>query len=233
MDDLLWARRWKRVLTYLKAGALAAVIVLMAAAIDTLHEMQKLEADVRAQLAQAPAVVASLNARLDHLQGKVDGSLQNVNAILLQAGLAADQARLASRDQREYARKFDAKLDETLAGVNKAVVSVTGDLHSTTEDVHATLVTLPELVRTLNESVQSIDKRVNDPVVSRTLEGLAGAAEQTAKTMAHVDAVTANVEKMSDDAQESFHKTMHPSRWQVARGSMLTGLKLLVSAKPW
>lgn len=233
MDDLLWARRWKRVLTYLKAGLLVTAIGAVGCAGYAAYEASFAIRDSRTVMGEAIALTVSANARFESVQGDLHGTSQNVNAILLQAGLAADQARLASRDQREYARRFDAKLSAIADSADVAIRSASADIHQSTLDVHEVLKDMPATVTGINDMVTTSNRMLSDPNIGGSFNAIRLTAERSMSAMSHIDAIASNVEKMSDDAQGSFHKTMHPTRWQVARGSMLTGLKLLVSAKPW
>lgn len=229
MDELLWARRWRRVMTYLKAGALASIIAVCVSLVWLLYDARNAASVVDRK---TDAVAASLDARAQHLQDKLDGTFQNANAILLQAGLAADQARLASQDQREFAKQLDQKLLALADRADMSLTQVTGDLHQTSHDLHETLVTLPPLTRSLTATVDSANALLADPNIPRTLKGLADTTDQTAATMREVTKTSANVAKMSQDVEEALYGRLHPKKRTIVLNTVWTLVKLGVSAAP-
>jgi hypothetical protein len=196
---------------FLKLSACFSLIALGLLFLQVRQETKQTGLEARQVLAETHALVVDTRK-------KVDDTSSNLNAILIQAGLAADQARLASIEQREYLKLLNTNLDKTFAHANMVLIqaqTTLAQVGDTTqkvgEDVHgtseATIVALKELVPLLAQAratLESAQKRVDDPAITSTLQ-------QVDATMKAVTGTLQNVEKMSVNVEKRVQQLMKPA----------------------
>jgi len=189
----------------------------------------------RAQLGVTAARVElsnSLAAVVKHNQEKVDGTLQNVNAILLQTGLAADQARRVSQEQHDFLLRLDKQVLAAVPVAQGQIVRVSDDLHGVVQSLQTSLAPVPALLTSLRETVDKTGKLADNPDIPRALTALADATENANKTLAHVDGVATHLEAMSADADKSLHHTLNPTKKSLIFGAAWSIVKVAAGLAP-
>ena len=168
--------------------------------------------------------VRDADAAVQESQKRLADTSQNLNAALLQVGLATDEARRASMEQRQYwnrisretiglisdARATVRQTGSDIDGVAADVHGFAGDLHGVAGDLHevagATLNSLNGLAPLLdqgNRTLVTANTLLADPDITKSLKSLADSSQNVAAT-------TANVEKMSEDVQKRIHQMTQP-----------------------
>ena len=164
------------------------------------------------------------DAVVKETQRRVEDTSQNLNAALIQVGLATDEARRASVEQRQYwnrisretiglisdARTTVRQTGSDIDGVAADVHGFAGDLHGTAGDVHevagaavASLKGLAPLLEQGNRALGTANTLLADPDITRSIKGLVDSSQNVAAT-------TANVEKISEDVQKRVHQLTQP-----------------------
>jgi uncharacterized membrane protein YdfJ with MMPL/SSD domain len=142
-------------------------------------------------------------------QVRLKDTSQNLNAILLQTGLAADEARRASVEQRQYLDTIAKKTidvltqtQSTIAQLGDTTQKVGGDVHTMSEATVTAVDSLPSLLEQANKTLQATEKVIADPNIPRTFENvnkvsesLAVTADNVAKTSDHIEKKVAQLVK--------------------------------------
>lgn len=123
-----------------KVAISALIIVATAFFIPVLPQISHLIVSVDKQ-------VNALGDFLNKDPRGIQGTFSNLNAILVQTGLAADELRVAAQTQEKYWNKTSKDLNDTIAKVDLLLES--GD--QTTKTLNLTLTTLNSAVSQLND----------------------------------------------------------------------------------
>ena len=178
---------------------------------------------------------------LSKLSDDLHGTSQNLNALLIQAGLTADQARLAAQEQRAYwaknsleTHKLLTHADEMVKHLDQISVIVGMDLHEQVSrngaGLTANLVDLQTGIRNISNAADDLDRTVlhlnssmyqADPFVTATLTNLN-------VTSANISSTSENVAATSKDIRDKVHQLTRPAKWYMAVGGMVleTGAKI-------
>jgi uncharacterized protein YoxC len=186
----------KNILTVaLKAGEVSALIAV------SLFLFQ-----LRSTVQHADAVLDQVKATTVELQARADGTSQNLNAILIQAGLAADQARLASIEERQYLRAISKETFQVLASAKETVDTLSGTLKSTGQDLHSVSISLVATTGHLNDlldqgntTLRTANGVIGDPAVPQTLQNLQKASLETARATASLAGAASDIQKKVHD----------------------------------
>jgi len=161
--------------------------------------------------------VHDTDAAVREAQKRVADTSQNLNAALLQVGLATDEARRASVEQRQYwnrisretiglisdARGTVRQTGSDINGVARDLHDVAGDLHSVAGATMSSLNGLGPLMDQGTGALGAAKTLLADPDITKALKNLADSSQSVAAT-------TANVEKMSEDVQKRVHQMTQP-----------------------
>lgn len=109
--------------------------VTLPAADATIHSFDTTAKAATAAVNASAGVMTQAAAVSKNLNRRITDTSENLNAILLQAGLAADQLQEASREQKKYFEHISADTDSTLKALNLGANS----LNTNMEDVHKLL----------------------------------------------------------------------------------------------
>jgi hypothetical protein len=187
------------------------------------------------------AVSASTSA-ISTLAQNTDKQLNGTSAqhgtdgAIFAAKKAIDDVRagsvLASRQEVKYfatlqtntdaiVSRVNGNMDElkfTMKSLNDSQLQIAKDAHETFGNVNVSLLRLPPLLDQGTKTLGSAQHLFDDPSIPFTLQHLAS-------TSAHVDDISGSMVKVSastalaaQDAQESFHKWLHPSRKEIVWG---------------
>lgn len=133
---------------------------------------------------------------------KVDDTSSNLNAILIQAGLAADEARQASIEQHAYLAQMNKNLDQTFSEINLTIAQVRdttqkvgGDVHETSQATVNALNGLPPLLNQADKTLQATEKVITDPHIPATLNQIDQTMTAVTGTMQNVEKTTGHIEK--------------------------------------
>ncbi len=153
---------------------------------------------------------------------------QNVNAILLQTGLAADQARLAAAEQRQYWNATAKQTDLTVRAVRQLIDRTDRQLNDSLlpgVESNSTQVSAAAEVslEALAHSADVLTKQLNDPHVASLAAHLDGSAQNVEETTAHLSAASADIEV-------KVHQMTRPASFALRVGKTLIGIGAQVGA---
>jgi ABC-type transporter Mla subunit MlaD len=162
--------------------------------------------EVRQTGIEARAMITETRALVADARSKVDDTSSNLNAILIQAGLAADQARQASVEQRDYLKQLNGNLDRTFSHVNELLAqaqdttqTVGGDVHQISQATVTALNGLPPVLDQANKTLAASEKVISDPNIPATVAEVNKSMVAVTGTMQNVEKTTAHVEKKVDE----------------------------------
>lgn len=179
--------------------------------------------ELRNAVRETQVVVRDADAAVKESQRRITDTAQNLNAALIQVGLATDEARRASMEQRQYwnqisketiglitdARATMRKTETSIDGVSTEVHSVAGDIHGFASDLHGvagaavtSLESVPPVLEQGSRTLESANALLTGPELTGSVKDLAEASR-------HLDGTVANVEMMSADIQQRLHKTLN------------------------
>jgi hypothetical protein len=161
------------------------------AGIFLLVTLGMLALQARNTLRQADALMSDATTRLDDTS-------RNANAILIQAGLAADQARLVSIEQRRQLSAISKRALVLLDHADNLLVTATGTVDKLGVDTDASLKEIPQVMRDLDASIKTFNETAADPNIKKTLANVASTTQHTSETMAHVEKAADGVQKRVD-----------------------------------
>lgn len=198
-----------------------------------LLELRQVAKGVEAETAALQKVTVDADAAVLDIQGQVTGVRQNLNAVLIQLGLTADEARRASIEQRTYWKQIGAESVIAVRHADGLIVAATDtinrtgdDLHGVTTGVQFDLQTLDKVLLDLEAVAANADRNLaNNPDLPRALKSAADGMEQINRT-------TANLEQTSADVRDRVHALTHPKpqKWFIAVGEKLLDLAYKVKA---
>lgn len=151
-------------------------------------------------------VVRDADALVKEANTRMVGTSQNLNALLIQAGLAMDNVRRASESQKAVSTKTLALLDSAnalLLHTQKNTDEIT--LH-TVQAMDGVKPVLAQLTLTL----QDVNKLVSDQNIPLILGNLNDTSKQAVLTMQHTDETMSHVDAMTGEAQGWLHKELKP-----------------------
>ncbi len=161
------------------------------------------------------------DAAIKDVQRRLDDTSQNLNAALIQAGLATDEARRASVEQRQYWSRISQETialigdaDRTVNGLNETQAGVGRDFHGTSQEAEAALKEVAPLLRELQGTAARANSLVGDPNIGRSIQSFASSAENLDRTMVSVAGV-------AHDVQARVHDLTKPRKWVVTVGEKL------------
>lgn len=139
--------------------------------------------DAHEAIREATATAQAAKVALVDTRKEIKGTMQNTNAILIQAGLASDEVRRAAISQRRYwddnSKKFGILLDKTETLVAKATEA--------TEHIDAeTVASLKELqvsLRGVTSAMAKVEALAANPDNAATQASMREAMEETASSM--------------------------------------------------
>lgn len=157
----------------------------------------------------ADALIASLNATFDDPRQGIKPTLQNVNAILLQAGLATGEVQGAAREQRAYWNtigsnssnliadldKAAKQADRTVDTVNLAVNAITNATVSTLDSVPPTLVRANQGLEAATRTLNDTNLILESPTIPATQANIQTISSNAAHTSATIDSFATRITK--------------------------------------
>jgi hypothetical protein len=159
------------------------------------------------------------------------GTAQNVNAVLLQAGLTADEARRAATEQRTYwrqtAQQTDHLITEADKNLNQAIFPATAALikesdawlQETANDAQTLTVAANTGFDSITHDADALHERLADPQISELLGRFNVLA-------LHLDNISDNAEAMSGDMRLAVHRmAAPPSKFHTFLDASYTTLK--------
>ena len=194
-----------RLLFYL-AGifALTALGFLALAVKDTAKELQTTVKDADRAAQQIAELAPEVKRR-------VTDTAQNLNAVLIQVGLTADEGRRASAEQRAYWAKISAETVTLLADADKILKSADtnqqrafDDLHGISGETQSTIQAIRPIFEELRGTIQLANRQIDNPDYARAAKALADSAE-------HINGIADNGEKISAIAEKKFQQMTKPA----------------------
>ncbi len=168
-------------------------------------------ADTDAALKQLTKSEASLDELLTKPTG-IKGSIQNLNALLVQASLAADNVRRASDSQQSYVQaslktlnQFSAaagQLGPAITDIDSSVKSIGTLVSNTDESVNHKV--LPALTDTIGQAKTSLAATTKDVHADLAAIEILLADEDLKKVPRNLAAMTANLNSASHHADQAL-----------------------------
>lgn len=171
-----------------------------------------------------------------NLDRRVSDTSQNVNAALIQLGLATDEVRRASIEQRRYWSDTAKETTRTIASVrslvertdvelNERILPETNALlvrtNGTLEEIRPRMVDLLDqgtrATSDLDVGVLLLNKRLGDPKIDGALGNMVMAS-------GNVAVATGALAEASKDVRERVHQATRPASFAVRVGSTLLGI---------
>lgn len=179
-------------------------------------------------LDHADAAVIEAKTATGQASNDLHGSVQNLNAILLQAGLATDEARRAATEQRKYWNLTAEQTDKTVRAFRQLVDRTDRQLNDTllpnlSDQFEATSATAQASLSAVTQSADALTARLNDPNIT----SLALHLDQTA---ANVEIATGHLANASADVEKKVHQLTKPASFAVRVGKALLGVAAQVGA---
>jgi ABC-type transporter Mla subunit MlaD len=195
--------------------SLIAVGVFMLQLRQTAKDLEQTSVEIR-------RTVTGVDSALNDPYKGLKPTLQNVNAILLQVGNAADETQAAAREQREALKVLNVKMNAVLDQVNTDLKTFDEVQRST----KAALDKLPALLDETTKTVASTNKLISDPAIPATLgnvnkvtNDVAGVTDQMNKsTVPSINKSLDHVEKILADGEHKAHQLAYPSKRQQIWG---------------
>ena len=175
--------------------------------------------------------VVSISHQAQSTIYKIDGEIDELHRLTLEAGLTAMEARKASAKESAYLDQWNSQIANTMDSVSRVmsqtVITVasiqdtaqaaTGTLQTAQGTIQALQAPITQATSTLQaaqrttEDLQPVighlDALVTDPAIAATLANVQG-------TTAHLDATAA-------DVQAEVYKYTHPGIWAKIKGITL------------
>jgi hypothetical protein len=134
---------------------------------------------------------------------RVEHTSQNLNAILIQAGLASDEARRASIEQRQYLKTLNRQVSQDLVQFHRVLVAAEKTINKVGQESELTVAALrPVLVQTestLAEAQNTLEQLTKTTANLATTTG----DPNIPKIIAHTEKTTDNLAAASVDVKES------------------------------
>lgn len=174
----------------------------------------------------ANTVLSQTQQDLSKLSSDLHGTSQNLNAVLIQAGLTADEARRAAMEQRRYWAKNSAethevlvKLKETVADVDQIARDVDVQVESNGQTLQSSLDQIGRVANDTDQLVSKLDSSLTlaQPQFQTTLDNLA-------LTSQHISAASDSVQLASKDIQVKVHQLTRPAKWWMSVGEKVLSL---------
>lgn len=175
--------------------------------------------------AVAAGAAADTRILVVETQKRLVSTDQNINALLLQLGLVADNVRRATDAQKSATTQTLAILlhtDRLLTDAQKSVDQITTHSVRAMDDLKAPLADLDTTLRSLNTVVA-------DQNIPKALANLEETSRQTSIAAAHVEQTTDDVSKIAHHYEQEIIKPA--SLVKRLSGYVLTGLKAILIFK--
>lgn len=176
---------------------------------------------------QATSSLVQTQQDLQKVSDEIHGTSQNLNAVLIQLGLTADQARLASMEQRAYWRKNSLETHQVLASVKRTVddadlglqvlvVAADKQLNGTGEKLQSSLLHLGNVADDMDRLMLHTDQTLYQagPSVQATLDNVQ-------KTSASLAAASDSIAGASKDIEVKVHQLTRPAKWWMTVGGAI------------
>lgn len=151
------------------------------------------------------------------------GTSQNLNAVLIQAGLTSDEVRRAATEQRTYWAKNSVETHRLLSDLDSAakhadaVISTNGWLLAGNQvRVGKTL----DQAKNLTEDLDRTVNHVNSDLYQQDTQ-ITALVENLTKTAGHVEAASGSLQSASKDISDRVHDLTRPAKWYMSVGSMV------------
>jgi ABC-type transporter Mla subunit MlaD len=155
--------------------------------------------DSSALVKQSTALVTEANTRMV-------GTSQNLNAVLIQVGLVADNVRRASESQHAVSTKTLAMLDN----VNTLLKRTQDNADTITLHTVQTMDDFKPVLDQLAITTKEVNALVANDNIPQTLSNLNETSKQAAATMTQATATMGHVDAMTDEAQGWLHQELKP-----------------------
>lgn len=169
---------------------------------------------------RAEAVLISADVAIKNTNKRVSDTAQNTNAVLIQLGLAADQAQQAAREQRVYWSENSQQTTRALVNLNAFVTNTdrrlntelfpaaTATLQTLNAETAARSIDIHNLVESVRQPLDAATLKINDPNIEATIE--------------NIQKISGNLADATGDVKKIVHKaTLPKTKAQIAAGMLL------------
>lgn len=185
----------ERVIAYARFAFWCAMVYVGLALGNLLVDLRVTSHEMTLAAEETRALVYDTRVRLVHTSA-------NTNAILIQLGLASDEARLAATSQRRYWDENSRQFHATLVQAEATLKQMADSTRHMDEETTVALRELQTSLKHTTATLDHMDALVSDPNNKATIANLekatqevAGATENLRVTTEHVEHVTAYYEK--------------------------------------
>lgn len=186
----------------LQAALIVFVLTLTVCTVRIERDAESVLLSANAFVVNANNVASAVGATTAETQHRVVDTSQNINALLVQMGLAADNIRRASDRQSVVTNKTLAILDHTDA----LIAQVSGNVDALTTHSTAVLDAVPPVLDQLNLAAQH---------TGATLDAATGSFNQASLLMQSTDPFVANLGKITADGYTVEHQYFFPDKKKI------------------
>ena len=169
-------------------------------------------------LARVDRLVRDTDQAMLDTQAEIHGSIQNTNAVLIQLGLASDEWRQASIEQRTQLLKTSKETTLAVHDLRTMIAHYDADAVKLGEQLDAVGPGLKEATRALKGAADVL----NDPAIPASLKNVEAISRSTTKSSEHIEHILGKGTEIADDAQGKFHAMTHPTKKQLILGFLKT-----------
>lgn len=152
------------------------------------------------------STLQSVNTTILNANTQITYISQNTNAILIQAGLAVNEARLTSSSERLYLQTMSKETIKTISDTDLAIVNlqkteadIDTSLVSTSNQLSSVVADTKPLLQAGTKTLTSANKLLADPALAATLNNTNNATKSLAEVSANVSATTKDIQNKVHD----------------------------------
>jgi methyl-accepting chemotaxis protein len=198
--------------------AVAALVSLIAITAGVLVVLYDLHRDLTAAAAALPRI-----------ERDVHGSVENLNAALIEISLTTDELRRAATEQRTYWAKTSQQTGKTVSALRLLIDRTDHSLNDETlPAIGLSVLNLNTRAgETLDEITQAsheLEQRLADPAIAGTAAALQASAENATVATEHLAATSEHMDHATKDIEDKVHQMTRPPSWAKRVGMTILGV---------
>ena len=153
--------------------------------------------------------IDAVNAEIASISGtqvKLNGDLDEVHRLILEAGLTAMEARKASSLELKYLPEWNQQITATIGNVNHTVSALQGTARAASQTLHGASLDLSAM----NDSIAATKPLIE--AGTATVKHYDAMAPTLSATAANVQRMTADGARITKDAADEADKLAHPKK---------------------
>ena len=216
-------------LTFLGALALCALTVVFLS-VNTLVNETRVTVELSNQNLRA------LNTLLEESHVRLVDTSRNTNAILIQIGLATDNARRASEAQESYQQHLESiltKVETSVEALNSTIVRTDHNLNTellpqavqslkeTEQATAAVTATVQQIGTDISPVLQAATALLEDPNIKASIANIETSSKNTVAITAETAEIAKNMNLTTQHIEKAVDKATKPGSLAVKAGSWL------------